>query len=189
MTEAQRTVVDGYDRAQDVEAGTGAQFLCEGRVEARWASLDDGHQRFALADKLEKIPCRIGKPLEIVGDGEMLHDIAFPCTDDATIGLDPLRHAASSIDPALAQPLITTASHACRRNATARLIQMACHAVARRYLPQRRLRAGAMRHGEGAARMKPATTRRTERGRDLTRQDDLLFQLLWTGEQDRGKEG
>src|SRR6185436_1988302 len=95
MTEPQRTVFDGYDRAQNVEAGAGAQLLGEGRVEMRWTRLDHRAKRLGLVDQLEKIAGRIGKALKIVGDGEMLHDIAFPGADDATKGLDPLGHAAS----------------------------------------------------------------------------------------------
>src|SRR5262245_54872612 len=68
-------------------------------------------------------------------------------------------------------------------------VQMARHAVSRRNLPQRGLYAGAARHGVRATRMEPATARWTERGRDLSRQNDLLAQLIRTGEQDRREEG
>src|SRR5690349_4869149 len=93
MPEPQRTLIDANDRAQDVKDGAGAQLLgeadiktCRGHSE-RWA------KRFGLARQLQEISPRIGKALKVVGNGEMLDDIALPGADDATIGLDPIGHA------------------------------------------------------------------------------------------------
>ena len=97
MAEAQRTFLDGHDRTQHVEAGARAQLPYEGRVETRRARSKRWLEAFGFADKAEKISRRIGKALEVVGDREMLHDIAFPGADDTTIRLDPFGHAAASI--------------------------------------------------------------------------------------------
>src|SRR5262245_29152923 len=95
MTEPQRALIDLRDGAQHVEAGAGAQLLREARVETPRARPGRRVEGLAFADQLEKIPGRIGKAIEVVGDREMLHDVAFRRADDAAIGLDPFGHAAS----------------------------------------------------------------------------------------------
>src|SRR5258706_5678611 len=94
------------------------------------------------------------------------------------------------VGPASRSTAFYSTSRVRSRNAiVAGLVQVACHEVAGGYLPQRRLRIGTARHCQGATRMKPAPARRVERRGDLARKDDLLFQLIRTGEQERRGDG
>src|SRR5215475_7127056 len=79
-----------------MEPGAGAQLLGERHIKTRRARPNRCAEPLAFADQLVEISRRIGKALKVVGDREVLHDIAFPGADDPAIGLDPFGHAASS---------------------------------------------------------------------------------------------
>jgi hypothetical protein len=64
-------------------------------MQARRAGIHRRPQDLAFSDQIDKIAGRIGKPIEIVGNREVLDDIAFLCVDDTAIRFKPLSHAAS----------------------------------------------------------------------------------------------
>src|SRR5262245_3620329 len=120
MSQPQRALVDRDDATQHVKGGAGAQLSCERRVET-----PRGRSERVYADKIEKIARGIGKTLEVAGDGEVLHDIAFPSLDHTTICLDPLGHAAAFCLARLLDQLFLTGFRARRRSArVADLVQV-----------------------------------------------------------------
>ena len=96
MAELQRTRIDGRHGGQDVKPGAGAQLVLKGRVTPAWPMAHAGIEDIALSDEVDEVPRRVGEPIEVIGDGEVLDDVAFPRVDDAPIGLEPLCHSARS---------------------------------------------------------------------------------------------
>jgi hypothetical protein len=92
MAKAQCSTLETRDAAQHVKLGAGAQLVLKRHMQARWTGMHRGTQTFTFTDQIQKIPGRIGKPIEIVGNGEVLNDVAFPGVDDAAVGLDPVSH-------------------------------------------------------------------------------------------------
>src|SRR5439155_152091 len=94
MAELQRAGIDARHGAQNVKTGPGSQLLLKGRVPARWAIAHASIEAIAYSGEIEEVPRRVGEPIEVIGDGEVLDDVAFPRVDDAPIGLEPLSHSA-----------------------------------------------------------------------------------------------
>lgn len=93
MAEIERVLADAQNSGQHVERGAGAQLVLECRMQPRGAGADRGQEVFAGDGGLEKIARRIGEAVEVIGDGEVLDDIALPGADDATIRFMPFGHA------------------------------------------------------------------------------------------------
>ena len=83
--------------AQHVESGRGAQFLLESCMAARRRRAQARTSRIAYTNQVQQVPSRVGEAVEVVGNGEMLNNIAFPGVDHAPVGLEPLSHSAPPI--------------------------------------------------------------------------------------------
>src|ERR1700722_9571364 len=87
---------DADRRALDLKAGTGAQFTREAGVEP--AGEAAAAQHLAKAEFICEGRLGFFQAVEIIGDGEMLGDIALPWRHAAAIGLDPIRHARGPLE-------------------------------------------------------------------------------------------
>src|SRR5689334_5190873 len=94
MTEPQ-AVLDSCRRTFDVEATASAQFAGKAHIETPFEPA--GAQHFTKPKFGGKMGLRILEPIEIIGDREMLGDIALPGRHGAAIGLHPIRHRFRSL--------------------------------------------------------------------------------------------
>jgi hypothetical protein len=89
MAEPQSTL-EREGRAFDMKAAAGAQLAHEPQVEA--AVKPGAAQQVAQVQQVGEVALGIGQPVEIVGDREVLGDVAFPGRHRAAIGLAPAVH-------------------------------------------------------------------------------------------------
>ena len=99
MAEPQRARIDARHGRQNVETRPGAQLVLKGRVTARWVVEHASVETIAYSGEIEEVPGRVGEPIEVIGDGEVLDDVAFPRIDYTPIGLEPLSHSAPPVLP------------------------------------------------------------------------------------------
>src|SRR5262249_31615173 len=97
VAELQRAGVDAGDSGQNVKSSPGAQLGLEGGKPARRAMAPAGAVGIAEPDEIEIVARRVREPVEIVGDGEVLDDVALPRVDHAAIGLEPIGHLDSLV--------------------------------------------------------------------------------------------
>ena len=87
-------VIDRDRRALDLKAAAGAQFAREPHIEP--VGKTAVAQPLAEPQRVGQVRLRLLEPLEVIGDREMLGDVAFPGRHGAAIGLDPVRHDGSA---------------------------------------------------------------------------------------------
>ena len=87
-------VIDRDWRALDLKAAAGAQFAREPDIEP--ADKPAAAQQRAEPEALGEVAFALLEPIEIIGDREMLGDVAFPGRHGAAIGLDPVGHDGSA---------------------------------------------------------------------------------------------
>src|ERR1043165_3410179 len=85
-----QSLVQAEHGALDLKAAAGAQFAREADIEPPRKTA--GPQSLAEAERLGQVGLSLFESREIIGDREMLGDVAFPGRHRAAIGLDPIRH-------------------------------------------------------------------------------------------------
>ena len=61
-----------------MKSRAGAQLVLKGRAAARRAIAHTSVEVIAFSGEIEKVPGRVGEPIEVIGDGEVLDDVALP---------------------------------------------------------------------------------------------------------------
>ena len=89
MAKAQ-LVIDTERRAFDMKTAAGAQFLHEAGIEPAWQIA--AARQIAEGKVFGEIRCGLFHPIEVIGDGEMLGDVALPGWHRAAMCLGPIGH-------------------------------------------------------------------------------------------------
>src|SRR5262249_25002977 len=94
MAELQRALIDAGHSRQYMIAGPGSELVLKGRVIARWAISHAILDGTSCSDQIGEVTGRFGETVEVIRDGEVLNDVAFPGVDNTAIGLEPVGHSA-----------------------------------------------------------------------------------------------